>query len=102
MPSPVGTTADRRCSPRRSPRPADGVRRAKTDEGYIDDPQLFRPVMASGIIANNVQVTFAAFAGGVTAGLLTVLMLVMNGVSMGSVVGLYASKGILPLLVAFV
>jgi hypothetical protein len=38
----------------------------------------------------------------VTAGLLTVLMLVMNGVSMGSVVGLYASKGILPLLVAFV
>jgi uncharacterized membrane protein SpoIIM required for sporulation len=80
----------------------DGVRRAKTDEGYIDDPQLFRPVMASGIIANNVQVTFAAFAGGVTAGLLTVLMLVMNGVSMGSVVGLYASKGILRLLVAFV
>jgi uncharacterized membrane protein SpoIIM required for sporulation/uncharacterized RDD family membrane protein YckC len=80
----------------------DGVRRAKTDEGYIDDPQLFRPVMASGIIANNVQVTFAAFAGGVTAGLLTVLMLVMNGVSMGSVVGLYASKGIVRLLVAFV
>jgi uncharacterized membrane protein SpoIIM required for sporulation len=58
--------------------------------------------MASGIIANNVQVTFAAFAGGVTAGLLTVLMLVMNGVSMGSVVGLYASKGIVQLLVAFV
>jgi uncharacterized membrane protein SpoIIM required for sporulation/uncharacterized RDD family membrane protein YckC len=80
----------------------DGVRRAKTDEGYIDDPQLFRPVMASGIIANNVQVTFAAFAGGVTAGMVTVFMLVFNGVSMGSVVGLYASKGILPLLVAFV
>jgi uncharacterized membrane protein SpoIIM required for sporulation len=78
------------------------VRRAKTEEGYIDDPQLFRPVMASGIIANNVQVTFAAFAGGVTAGVLTVFMLVFNGVSMGSVVGLYASKGILPLLVAFV
>ena len=83
-------------------RAEDGVRRAKTEEGYIDDPQLFRPVMASGIIANNVQVTFAAFAGGVTAGVLTVFMLVFNGVSMGSVVGLYASKGILPLLVAFV
>ena len=27
--------------------------------------------MASSIIANNVQVTFAAFAGGITAGLLT-------------------------------
>jgi uncharacterized membrane protein SpoIIM required for sporulation len=83
-------------------RAEDGVRRAKSGEGYIDDPQLFRPVMASGIIANNVQVTFATFAGGVTAGLLSVLMLVMNGVSMGSVVGLYASKGIVMLLVAFV
>ena len=83
-------------------RAEDGVRRAKSGEGYIDDPQLFRPVMASGIIANNVQVTFATFAGGVTAGLLSVMMLVMNGVSMGSVVGLYASKGILMLLVAFV
>ena len=83
-------------------RAEDGVTRAKTGEGYIDDPQLFRPVMASGIIANNVQVTFATFAGGVTAGVLSVLVLVMNGVSIGSVVGLYASKGILQLLVAFV
>ena len=83
-------------------RAEDGVRRARSGEGYIDDPQLFRPVMASGIIANNVQVTFAAFAGGVTAGLLTLFLLVTNGVSIGSVVGLYVSKGILPLLLAFV
>src|SRR5688500_2252846 len=83
-------------------RAEDGVRRARTGEGYIDDPQLFRPVMASGIIANNVQVTFATFAGGVTAGVMSVLVLVLNGVSIGSVVGLYASKGILQLLVAFV
>jgi uncharacterized membrane protein SpoIIM required for sporulation len=83
-------------------RAEEGVQRAKTGEGYIDDPQLFRPVMASGIIANNVQVTFATFAGGVTAGILSVLVLVLNGVSIGSVVGLYASKGILQLLVAFV
>jgi uncharacterized membrane protein SpoIIM required for sporulation len=58
--------------------------------------------MASGIIANNVQVTFATFAGGVTAGLLSVVLLVTNGISIGSVVGLYASKGIASLLVAFV
>ena len=80
----------------------DGVRRARNGEGYIDDPELFRPVMASGIIANNVQVTFATFAGGITAGLLSILLLVMNGVSIGSVVGLYVSKGIAQLLVAFV
>ncbi|HEV7991033.1 MAG TPA: stage II sporulation protein M [Gemmatimonadaceae bacterium] len=79
-----------------------GVRRAKEGEGYIDDPQLFRPVMATGIIANNVQVTFAVFAGGVTAGLLSVFMLVTNGISFGSVIGLYASKGIGRLLLAFV
>ena len=80
-------------------RAEDGVQRAKTGEGYIDDPQLLRPVMASRIVTNNVQVTFAVFAGGITAGLLTVLMLVLNGISMGAVVGLYASKsiGILPL-----
>jgi uncharacterized membrane protein SpoIIM required for sporulation len=71
-------------------------------EGYIDDPQLFRPVMASGIIANNVQVTFGAFAGGITAGALTLYMLVMNGVSLGSAFGLYANKGIVRLLIAFI
>ncbi|MDB4885527.1 MAG: protein of unknown function transrane, partial [Gemmatimonadetes bacterium] len=79
-----------------------GVRRARDGEGYIDDPQLFRPVMASGIVANNVQVTFAAFAGGITAGLLSVLLLVNNGISFGSVIGLYMSKGIGTLLLAFV
>ena len=83
-------------------RAEDGVRRARDGEGYIDDPQLLRPVMASRILTNNVQVTFVVFAGGITAGLLSILMLVMNGISMGSVVGLYASKGIAPLLFAFV
>ncbi|MEP6620026.1 MAG: stage II sporulation protein M [bacterium] len=83
-------------------RAEDGVRRAREGEGYIDDPQLLRPVMASRILTNNVQVTFAVFAGGITAGLLSILLLVLNGISIGSVVGLYASKGIAPLLFAFV
>ena len=83
-------------------RAEDGVRRARTGDGYIDDPQLLRPVMASSIVTNNVQVTFAVFAGGVTAGLLSVFMLVFNGISIGSVAGLYASKGIGSLLLAFV
>ncbi|MEO7457066.1 MAG: stage II sporulation protein M [Gemmatimonadaceae bacterium] len=83
-------------------RAEDGVRRAREGEGYIDDPQLFRPVMASSIVTNNVQVTFAAFAGGVTAGVLTFMLLLFNGISLGSVVGLYVSKGIGLLLLAFV
>jgi uncharacterized membrane protein SpoIIM required for sporulation len=83
-------------------RAEDGVRRARTGEGYIDDPQIFRPVMGAGIIANNVQVTFATFAGGVTAGLLSIFLLVFNGVSIGSAMGLYVNKGIARLLIAFV
>lgn len=83
-------------------RAEEGVQRAREARGYITDPQLFRPVMASGIIANNVQVTFAAFALGIAFGLGTAFILVINGVSLGGVFGLYASKGILSLLLAFV
>lgn len=80
----------------------DGVRRAKSGDGYIEDPQLFRPVMATAIIANNVQVAIAAFASGVTAGVVTAYLLVSNGISFGAVFGLYGSKGIASLLLAFV
>jgi uncharacterized membrane protein SpoIIM required for sporulation len=80
----------------------EGVRRARNGEGYIQDPQLFRPVMASAIVANNVQVSFAAFAGGIAFGVITVILLVANGVSLGAVSGLYVSKGIGTLLLAFV
>jgi uncharacterized membrane protein SpoIIM required for sporulation/uncharacterized RDD family membrane protein YckC len=83
-------------------RAEDGVRRAASGDGYIPDPQIFRPVMASQIIANNVQVTIATFAAGITAGLGTLFLLVMNGVSLGGVLGLYASKKIAWLLIAFV
>lgn len=83
-------------------RAQNGVERARNGDGYIDDPQMFRPVMASRIISNNVQVTIAVFAFGVTAGIMTLLLLLFNGVSLGGVMGLYASKGIARLLIAFV
>ena len=83
-------------------RAEEGVRRARNGDGYIPDPQLFRPVMASSIITNNVQVAFAAFAFGMTGGLLTAWILLANGISLGSVFGLYTSKGIGGLLLAFV
>lgn len=83
-------------------RAEEGVNRAKNGDGYIEDPQMFRPVLASQIIANNVQVTIATFAAGITAGVGTLFLLVMNGVSLGGVFGLYQSKGIATLLLAFV
>jgi uncharacterized membrane protein SpoIIM required for sporulation/uncharacterized RDD family membrane protein YckC len=79
-----------------------GVKRSADGSGYIQDPQIFRPVMATSIISNNVQVTFFVFAAGITAGIGTALLLVLNGVSLGGVIGLYQSKGILALLAAFV
>lgn len=83
-------------------RAEDGVRRVRNGEGYISDPQVFRPVMATQVIANNVQITFAAFALGITAGIGTALLLVFNSIHIFSVFALYHSKGILPLILAFV
>lgn len=95
-------TAQALLPPEMLDRAEDGVARARSGEGYIPDPQIFRPVMASAIVTNNVQVTIAAFAMGLTAGLGTAWLLVANGISVGAVVGLYAAKGIAPLLLAFI
>ncbi|WP_310571097.1 stage II sporulation protein M [Gemmatimonas sp.] len=83
-------------------RAAKGVDDAKRGKGYIEDPEVYRPMMASQIATNNVQVTFVAFAGGMTAGLLTCWALVMNGVSIGAALGLYISKGIGSLIFSFI
>jgi uncharacterized membrane protein SpoIIM required for sporulation/uncharacterized RDD family membrane protein YckC len=69
---------------------------------YVSIKDFERPVMASGIIANNVQVTYAVFAFGITAGALTLLMLVMNGVGIGSAFGLYTNHGVFHLIRDFV
>lgn len=60
---------------------------------YVEIPEVFMPVMASSIIANNIQVTFLAFSGGILAGLGTLAILVFNGVHLGGVAGLFASHG---------
>ena len=81
----------------------EGVAREKRGEHeYVKVEQFMRPVMASGIIANNVAVTIEAFASGITAGVRTVFILLENGVSIGAVIGLYASRGIFRQLALFV
>lgn len=87
--------AERLLPPGMIDRAEEGVARARRgDRAYIPMKEFERPVMASRIIANNVQVTYAVFAFGITAGILTIMMLVFNGVSIGAGFGLYASKGI--------
>lgn len=46
-----------------------------------------RAAASTGIMTNNIQVTFAAFAGGVTLGLYTLYILTLNGILLGSVAG---------------
>ena len=46
-----------------------------------------------GIFVNNIQVTFLAFAGGITLGLLTRYVLVTNGILLGARRGLATSAG---------
>lgn len=83
-------------------RASTGSEREKRGEGYVSIPEEIRPVVASKIISNNVTVTYLVFAMGLTAGIGTILLLVFNGVAVGSGVGLFASYGVARLIVAFI
>jgi uncharacterized membrane protein SpoIIM required for sporulation/uncharacterized RDD family membrane protein YckC len=70
--------------------------------GYAEIPSPFMPVFAGGIIANNVQVTFLAFALGITAGAGTLLLLLFNGLHIGATLGLFDGLGVGMYLWSFV
>jgi uncharacterized membrane protein SpoIIM required for sporulation/uncharacterized RDD family membrane protein YckC len=69
-----------------------GAERQQEGRGYVDVPEIMMPLFSSGIIANNVQVTFFAFAGGIFAGLGTALILLLNGMLLGGVAGLFFAE----------
>ena len=71
-------------------REARGVGYAEEEIGEL--PMM--PQTSARLIANNVGVTFKTFAGGVLAGVGSLLILVMNGVLLGSVAGLFANYGV--------
>ena len=52
---------------------------------WTDSVVSVAPAMSSRIMTNNLAVSFAAFAGGISAGVLTVLSMVYNGVLIGVV-----------------
>ncbi len=64
-----------------------------SEENIHDIPPLARPLAASSILTNNLQVALSAFALGLTAGVGTVLLLIHNGVHVGSVAGWFAFTG---------
>lgn len=63
-------------------------------KGYIRAAEEGGSSALSGeIMTNNVKVTFIAFAGGIVAGIGTVLILVFNGVMLGAGLGVFANAG---------
>jgi uncharacterized membrane protein SpoIIM required for sporulation len=64
-----------------------------SDENLHSIPSLARPVISSLIISNNIQVTLLAFGLGLTAGIGTSLLLIFNGIHLGSVAGWMALQG---------
>jgi uncharacterized membrane protein SpoIIM required for sporulation len=61
---------------------------------WIDIPVEERPYTSTFIMQNNIRVSFLAFASGVTGGLLTFWLLVLNGLILGSLLGLTSYHGI--------
>jgi len=64
-----------------------------SSENLHSIPSLARPVVSSLIISNNIQVTLLAFGLGLTAGIGTSLLLIFNGIHLGSVAGWMALHG---------
>jgi uncharacterized membrane protein SpoIIM required for sporulation len=62
-------------------------------ENWTEQVNEANPLFASVIQANNIQVTFFAFAGGVLFGVGSFLILAFNGLSIGMVVSLCISYG---------
>ncbi|HEX8696695.1 MAG TPA: stage II sporulation protein M [Longimicrobium sp.] len=64
--------------------------------GYVEEEYGKLPLMpqsSAELIRNNVGVTFFTFAGGVLAGVGSLWILLMNGVLLGAVAGLFANHG---------
>lgn len=67
----------------------------------IEDQELWtnipieeRPYTSAFIMSNNIQVSFMAFGGGITAGLFSLYILIFNGLSLGGITGLTAHYGV--------
>jgi uncharacterized membrane protein SpoIIM required for sporulation len=50
-------------------------------------------VISAGIMTNNIKVAFLAFAGGVTFGILTIYLLINNGILLGALAALFWQHG---------
>jgi uncharacterized membrane protein SpoIIM required for sporulation len=75
--------------------PIPPVTKALHDSNFGFD-RAYSPEVASEIITNNVKVAAIAFAGGMTAGILTGWIILTNGLMLGAFGALYAKAGFGP------
>jgi uncharacterized membrane protein SpoIIM required for sporulation len=68
------------------------IKKSLHDSNFAFDPSS-SPAMASAIITNNVRVAIMAFAGCVTLGLLTLWIILFNGLMLGGVGALFTNAG---------
>jgi uncharacterized membrane protein SpoIIM required for sporulation len=61
-----------------------------------------RSAASAAILTNNIQVMFLTFAGGMTAGLLTLWVMVSNGLNLGAIFGLLQVHGLSAGLAEFI
>jgi uncharacterized membrane protein SpoIIM required for sporulation len=71
------------------------IKKSLHDSNFAFDPSS-SPAMATAIITNNVKVAIFAFAGCVTLGLLTLYIIIFNGLMLGGVGALFTSAGFGP------
>lgn len=77
----------------------DTIKQGRT---WFDTPPAERPFVSSFIMTNNIRVSLLCYAGGVLAGMPTVLVLLQNGLQIGSIAGLTQVYGIHGALWSFV
>lgn len=61
---------------------------------YVSMDATYVPLWSSTLVANNIQATFVVFAFGITAGIGTAALLVLNGMLFGMVAAVFASEGV--------
>jgi uncharacterized membrane protein SpoIIM required for sporulation len=88
--------AERMLPPGMIERAEEGLKRGNTGADYLPDGDDEKgSVLSAFLMTNNIRVALVAFAGGVTAGVLTVYALVFNGIAaIGAGIGLYITRGI--------
>lgn len=63
-------------------------------QNFVPNQQLLgSPTMAAWIMQNNIRMAFFAFAGGITLGIVTVYLLLFNGLMLGGAAAMYTDAG---------